>query len=129
MPNQCSRKVTPRDSGPFGWLHPKPCSRKGTVERNGHWYCRQHDPVKVAERRAELNHQYQEKRRLETEFNIRKIETLGACDGVTTDQLRPGLLKEALDALREIINIPVDDGDDAVIMTRSLARKVLEDWR
>ncbi len=22
-----------------------PCSRKGTVERDGKWYCRQHDPV------------------------------------------------------------------------------------
>jgi hypothetical protein len=28
------------------------CERNGTVERGGKWYCRQHDPVLVAEQRA-----------------------------------------------------------------------------
>lgn len=28
------------------------CTRAGKVEREGKWYCRQHDPVAVAERRA-----------------------------------------------------------------------------
>lgn len=29
-----------------------PCSRAGKIEREGKWYCGQHDPVKVAKQRA-----------------------------------------------------------------------------
>lgn len=32
------------------WSH-RNCSRKGVIERDGEWYCRQHDPVAVEARR------------------------------------------------------------------------------
>jgi hypothetical protein len=50
MTNQCIEQVTPRET--FGSFHPSQCSRRGVVEREGKWYCKQHDPVAVAERRA-----------------------------------------------------------------------------
>lgn len=34
-----------------GWHH-HPCSRKGVIERDGKWYCKQHDPEAVKARRA-----------------------------------------------------------------------------
>ena len=30
--------------------HYKPCGRTATVERNGKWYCKMHDPVRIRER-------------------------------------------------------------------------------
>ena len=34
------------------------CSRTGTVERNGRWYCTQHDPEKAAQRREAREARY-----------------------------------------------------------------------
>jgi regulator of protease activity HflC (stomatin/prohibitin superfamily) len=48
MGNQCSESV---QRGSWGRLYA--CSRKGTIEREGRWYCFQHDPEAVASQEAE----------------------------------------------------------------------------
>lgn len=45
MQPACSAKVWD------GWRR-TPCARAGKVERDGKWFCRQHDPVAIAARRA-----------------------------------------------------------------------------
>jgi hypothetical protein len=60
MTNQCIERVIPRE--PFGSFHPSQCSRRGQVEREGKWYCKQHDPVAVAERRAASLTKYEAER-------------------------------------------------------------------
>lgn len=43
---QCSKRLW--RSGV--WSRTFPCKRAGKVERDGQWYCTQHDPVRVEER-------------------------------------------------------------------------------
>jgi hypothetical protein len=58
MNNQCVERVFPQD----GRSNPHPCFRKGMVEREGCWYCTQHDPVRVKERQAASSAKYQAER-------------------------------------------------------------------
>ena len=40
--------------GTTGWRPKKePCGCKASVERDGKWYCKRHDPVAIAEKQAE----------------------------------------------------------------------------
>ena len=45
MTEQCSKMVQPAET----WI-PYRCSRKGKVQVDGKWYCKQHDPVEVKRR-------------------------------------------------------------------------------
>lgn len=72
---QCSQDVW----GYTGFYYYK-CSRGATVERNGKFYCTQHDPVRRAEKRQARNRQWkeawdreQEARRKFKENTIRRI--------------------------------------------------------
>jgi hypothetical protein len=70
---QCVERVYPSDR--WGAFYPHQCSRKGVVERETGWYCAQHDPVVVAERRAASSAKYQaerDKRNAEHELQKRK---------------------------------------------------------
>jgi hypothetical protein len=60
MNNQCVERVCPREE--WGYYHQYQCSRKGVVARDGRWYCAQHDPVRVQERRAASTAKYQAER-------------------------------------------------------------------
>lgn len=43
-----------------GGYYQSTCSRNGKVERDGKWYCGQHDPVAVEERRAARSRRWDE---------------------------------------------------------------------
>ena len=43
------------------------CTRNGRVEREGKWYCGQHDPVAVAQRREALLEEWERQRRSEAQ--------------------------------------------------------------
>jgi cytochrome c556 len=47
MSQQCSEMVSRG-----AWSRQSPCTRPGTIERDGKLYCKQHDPVAKAEKRA-----------------------------------------------------------------------------
>ena len=51
---QCSKVVYNNTS-----FRGKPCKRIGKVERDGKWYCVQHDPVSVKEKQDAKNKQWQ----------------------------------------------------------------------
>jgi hypothetical protein len=73
MDNQCVERVIPREA--FGSFHAYQCSRKGVVERETGWYCTQHDPVRIKERRAASSAKYQaerDKRNAAHELQMRK---------------------------------------------------------
>lgn len=54
-------------AGTDGWrTRYKPCSRKASVEREGKWYCGQHDPQAVADRKKTNESQW------ETEYQERQ---------------------------------------------------------
>ena len=61
----------------------KQCSRNGKVERDGKWYCTQHDPVEVKKRRDKSYRELCAK--LDSEEAQRKFEksAIAACTGMT----------------------------------------------
>ncbi len=46
--HQCSEDMV-RSTGVWGRYHQ--CVRNGKIERNGKWYCKQHDPVAIKKKR------------------------------------------------------------------------------
>ncbi len=75
--------------------HTCQCSRNGTVQREGKWYCWQHDPEakkkRDAEKRANWDKKHKERRR--------ERAAMQACDGISTDdleRLKPGELARLL---------------------------------
>jgi hypothetical protein len=81
------------------------CARSGTVQRDGEWYCWQHDPVVIKEREDDREAKSQASRAKEKEEWRRKRAMNQVCYGVSTDDLEkfaPGdlaalLAKEAND--------------------------------
>ena len=61
MEQRCIAKVYPKDQ--WGSYHPYQCSKKGTVERDGKWYCKVHDPeyrkAKIEARLNRMNAQFE----------------------------------------------------------------------
>lgn len=73
------------------------CNRKGTVERDGKWYCWQHDPVRLKEKAEADEKQYRRSLQLQREAGQRREAEAKACAGVHTSELYPGMLRELLD--------------------------------
>lgn len=61
-------------------MRSRQCSRPGVVGRDGRWYCKQHDPVAISERREEANRQYRRNMEVENAARERRAanELLGA---------------------------------------------------
>lgn len=59
MDDRCTRIVR------SGWNYKTPCSRRGIVERDGRKYCKQHDPVAIAERNRLKDEEWNAARRAE----------------------------------------------------------------
>lgn len=53
----CEGKVKKR----LNFISYRQCKKKATVERDGHWYCSIHDPVKVAQRQKKSEQHKKEK--------------------------------------------------------------------
>lgn len=69
MPDQamCSKMI---NSGSF--IDPRRhCSRHGTVFEGGKWWCRQHAPSLVEQRREEMRHKYEMRRKQEQLWRLR----------------------------------------------------------
>lgn len=77
-PTYCAEKVYRGRSGAGR------CSHLGVVEHGGKWYCRRHDPERVARDRREKDAAYDERRRLSEEIRDRGI-ALGRRLGVDVD--------------------------------------------
>lgn len=82
-----------------------PCSRKGTVERDGRWYCWQHDPVRVAEEEEKRRAIWAARAIKRDEYYRRKAAVYKACEGVSTEVLETisvaDLLRKADEAEKE----------------------------
>ena len=94
----CSALVPDRHTR---WLRDRRCSRKGSVCRNGTWYCKQHDP-EVVKAKREAQRAAWEREAADRRAHAERLDAVqDACEGVETSDLRPGLLRELLDKLKE----------------------------
>ena len=101
----CSERVYDRFS-PYAAFH---CARFAVVERNGRWYCTQHDPEYVKarqEKREKKINQQREANRLIGEREEREAAhaalCMRACEGLTDEELRRGVVPKMSDEWVEI---------------------------
>jgi len=93
--NRCEATV----SDQTGW-HRLRCSRKGRVERDGHWYCKVHDPEYIKAKDEERTKKYNAK------WNERKTELTAykACVEINPDNPMAVAenIKDMYEALKEL---------------------------
>jgi predicted NBD/HSP70 family sugar kinase len=97
---RCSKRVW---SGSWDKL---PCSRRGVIERDGKWYCKQHDPVAVKERNdknyAAMKSEWEERDKRAN----RTLACERACAGIADPEKAIREAREALAlAIAEIVSL------------------------
>ena len=93
---RCSAEVM----GEGGW-HRRPCARNGVIQRDGKWYCKQHDPVAVKKRMDDQKAQWEKEWEEDKKKRYRDRAMQKACEGVPTKVLEKISVKELLDKLEE----------------------------
>lgn len=64
------------------WGRGTPCSRHASVTRDGKPYCKQHDPVAIAERRELRDQKWQKKYDAESKQRLREHAAIAAMQGI-----------------------------------------------
>jgi len=88
-----------------GW-HKHQCVRTKTVERNGEWYCWQHDPERTARKEQERREASEARWKRITNQTQRTAAERAACEGVPTDVLEKVRVADLLEenaALRALL--------------------------
>ena len=81
MSNQCSYKSC------FGEWNVRNCLRKGKVQREGEWYCKQHDPVAVKAKQDAEKAKYQAQHKRQKEDYARRQALEKLANGIETKDL------------------------------------------
>ncbi len=79
----CSKSVR---VPPGMWSQNHPCAREGKVERDGEWWCKQHDPEEVKRREQKRSEAFEVKRA----GWHREAVVMRACKDLPTDWLAEG---------------------------------------
>ncbi len=95
--HQCSEKVS--SEGSWGSFHQHKCQRPATIERDGKWYCKIHDPEYIKEKDKARTEEWERK------WAIRRLETkapmlLDACKRAleaSHDPIVEHILQEAIE--------------------------------
>jgi len=95
--HQCVEKVYPNDK--YGSFHGYRCTRDGTVERDGKWYCKTHDPKAVEAKANAKNAIWDEKRKQNNLEITRRFAEHKACEGISTKALEEGVIQEMIELL------------------------------
>ena len=90
---RCSEKVANNER----WVNVFPCRRKGVVEEDGKWWCKQHSPSAKKARREARSAKYQTGRDVQVARWNREAAVMKACEGVATEDLRPGMVAELVE--------------------------------
>ena len=124
-PVKCSERVWHRHAWGDG-----PCSRNGVVERNGRWYCKQHDPEVKKARDAERKARWDAEQELERAKRQRRKDAEAALDNAPKLAARIEQLEAALRFYADKANHR--DGrhtggmSDVYVDAGDIARKALE---
>ena len=72
------------------------CKRNGSVQRNGRYYCKTHDPVRVVEKHRKREEKWNAEYITLKEKSERIRVMLIACEGVSTEILKTIKVKDLL---------------------------------
>ena len=75
----------------------RPCGINASIERDGKWYCKKHDPVSIKEKQADKNKKWSE------EYEARKAESAKKQALVAETQRRADCFDDLLDALKSLV--------------------------
>ncbi len=74
-----------------------PCTRRAVVERDGCFYCKQHDPEEIEKKYQIRLLKWREDHEIKIELSRRWAAETKACNGVPTETLESISVKELLD--------------------------------
>ena len=92
------------------------CERRGKIEHDGKFYCWQHDPVAVKSREKASQDKFEAEWAAQRKGWSRTTAEKQACEGISTDSLTPGLVRELVATLglfekwRELLKEPGSGG-------------------
>ena len=89
--------------GKFNMTRLVPCEHPGTVERDGKWYCRRHDPVAIKTRQDARYQRYVGKIKRATDERIRALDCFKACVGMQDPVETVAALKAAAQEMLKYI--------------------------
>jgi uncharacterized Zn finger protein (UPF0148 family) len=96
---QCSEKVFP--SGLYGSFHGYSCSKPATVERDGKWYCKIHDPEYVKAKDAKKRAKWDKKYKDDMERAELRSTAINACTKINPDN--PQAVAESIEDMYEAL--------------------------
>lgn len=79
------------------------CTRTATVQRDGKWYCKQHDPESRKVKEAARQAKWDAESRKQDEIERRLAAESKACAGISTEALEAGVVKELVDAANKLV--------------------------
>ncbi len=82
-------------------FHLHQCSFNGVVVREGKWYCKIHDPVRVAEKDKERRKKWDAQSAANEEKWRREAAIKLACEGVSTEVLEKIKVRDLLRGMNE----------------------------
>lgn len=82
---RCQEKVFPKER--FGAFHGYQCTFKATVQREGKWFCKKHDPEYIKAKREESFRLWDEKQSREAKARDKSILITRAFEGITLEQI------------------------------------------
>lgn len=74
-------------------FHKGQCQRNGVIERDGKWYCKQHDPEAVKAKEEAKRAQWRAEQDAALAHRRRVKAALKLCEGFTTEELESGTLE------------------------------------
>ena len=96
--------------------HFSQCSRRGVVTHEGRLYCWQHDPKAVKTRGLTRGERWS----AEQQVIMREHAALSACEGIATDSLKPGLVRELVAAVGALV-YTIDSSSKRLVQTVSVS--------
>jgi|TARA_R100000049_G_C1928320_1_gene72462 hypothetical protein len=96
---QCAKAVW----HPVGsWGHSAGCTRNATIERNGKWWCWQHDPEAVKKRREKRDAEGDAEHDAKMARWRREAAAMAAVEGFSTEALEAGVVADLLAACERV---------------------------
>ena len=83
--NQCEGRA--RGEGRFGGMNAHQCTRKGMAERDGHFFCKSHDPVSRKEREEAKEQEWKRHWDAVLLADRTKQAVFNVCAGVSLEKL------------------------------------------
>ena len=91
-----------------------PCSRNATVERDGKWYCWQHDPERVKTDKKRRRAKWEVDQQQKNAQYARRAAVYRACEGIPTEKLSAGLVQEMLEVLKTLLPFVREEWSNSV---------------